>query len=299
MTDSALASVTRRPRTQNGDITHRERETGMKLNIFDSHVHTNHSFDAQDSAEDICAQALERGVMGIAFTDHYECDRVEKLRCGEIEKTYEELPGLQEKYWGRLRITKGIELGQPDQDPGEADRILSRHPDLDLVLGSVHVGMPLTDVSEMNFNDPAVRVSDILQYYFQACYDLAVWGKFDVMAHLGYPERYIWGRYRIPVDFTPYEDLIHATLKLLVDGGKGLEVNTSGYRQGLGKTIPVLRIIREYYQLGGRIVTLGSDAHRAGDVAADFEVAMDILTGVGFRYFAFYRERQPVMLELM
>jgi len=271
----------------------------MKLNIFDSHVHTDHSFDAQDSMADICSQAAERGVMGIAFTDHYECDRVEQFHCGEIEKTYEELPRFQEEYWGRLRITRGIELGQAAQAPEEADRILGRHPDLDFVLGSVHVGAPLVDVSEMDFNDPEVRVSDILHYYFQACYDLAVWGKFDVMAHLGYPERYIWGRYRIPVDFTPYEDLIHATLERLVADGKGLEVNTSGYRQGLGKTIPVLRIIRQYYQLGGRIVTLGSDAHRAADVAADFEVAMDILTSVGFRHFAFYRERKPVMLKMI
>ena len=85
----------------------------------------------------------------------------------------------------------------------------------------------------------------------------------------------------------------------MVETGKGLEVNTSGYRQGLGKTIPVLWIIRDYYQLGGRVVTLGSDAHQASDLAADFDVAMDILTGVGFRYFAFYRQRQPVMLKLI
>ena len=156
-----------------------------------------------------------------------------------------------------------------------------------------------SDICDINFNDPSVQVSAVLEQYFRACYDLALWGRFDVMAHLGYPERYIWGKYRIPVDFTPYEDIIHETLKTLVETGKGLEVNTSGYRQGLGKTIPVLRIIRDYYQLGGRVVTLGSDAHQAADLAADFDVAMDILTGVGFRYFAFYRQRQPVMLKLI
>lgn len=271
----------------------------MKLNVFDSHVHTNRSFDAQDSMADICARALGQGVMGIAFTDHYECDRPEENHCGEVEKTFAELPGCQKEYWGRLRVTKGIELGQPHTAPEEADKILSANPDLDFVLGSVHVGAPKTDISQVNFNDPAVRVRDILDYYFRACYDLAAWGGFDVMAHLGYPERYIWGRYRIPVDFSPWEDLIQATLERLVKAGKGLEVNTSGYRQGLGKTIPVMRIIKDYRRLGGEIVTLGSDAHRAEDVAADFDVAMDILTSVGYRYFAFYRERQPVMLRLI
>lgn len=270
----------------------------MKLNILDSHVHTEHSFDGHDSLEKICSGALERGVMAVAITDHYECDRARELDCGRIEETFRQLPQYQSLYRGRLRVAKGIELGQPHQAPVEADRMLRNHPDLDVVLGSFHTGALGLDAAEANFNDPNVRVSDFLAYYFQGCYDLAVWGKFDVMAHLGYPERYIWGRYRIPVDFTPYEDVIHATLKKLVEDGKALEVNTAGYRQGLGKTIPVLRILRQYYELGGELLTLGSDAHRAEEVASDFEVAMDILTGIGFRYFAFYRERQPVMLRL-
>lgn len=270
----------------------------MKLNILDSHVHTENSVDGQDSLEKICKTALERGVMGFAVTDHYECERVQELGCDQIEETFRALPRFQEEYKGRLRITKGIELGQPQEALDAADSILARHPDLDVVVGSFHNGAPALDVSQVDFNDHDVRVSDVLAYYFKGCYDLAVWGKFDVMAHFGYPERYIWGRYRIPVDFTPYEDLILATLQRLVQDGKALEINTAGYRQGLGKTIPVLRIIRQYRELGGELVTLGSDAHRAEDIAADFEVAMDILTGVGYRYFAFYRERQPVMLRL-
>lgn len=270
----------------------------MKLNILDSHVHTEYSFDGKDSLEKIFSSALERGVMGLAITDHYECDRAEALECDKIEETFRQLPRFQQEYRGRLRITAGIELGQPQEAPEVADQILARHPELDVVIGSFHTGAPGLDASQADFNDHDIRVSDFLDYYFRGCYDLAVWGKFDVMAHLGYPERYIWGRYRIPVDFTPYEDMIHATLQRLVADGKALEINTAGYRQGLGKTIPVLRIIRQYHDLGGELVTLGSDAHRAEDVASDFEVAMDILTGVGFRYFAFYRERQPVMLRL-
>lgn len=270
----------------------------MKLNLFDSHVHSAHSFDAEDSVEAVCAYAQDHGVMGVAFTDHYECDGVEEYRCREIEKTFRELPAVQEKYTGRMRITKGIELAQGHLAPEAAEEVL-REGGFDLVLGSFHNGGPGLDVAKVDFNDPAVRVSDILSYYFQALYDMARWGQFDVMAHLGYPERYIWGKYRIPVNFAPYEEVIQETLRLLVETGKGLEVNTSGYRQGLGKTIPVVQIIQRYYQLGGRIVTLGSDAHRARDLASDFDVAMDLLTAIGFRHFAFYRQRQPVMLKLI
>lgn len=270
----------------------------MMLNILDSHVHTAFSFDGQDSLDQIFSAAVTRGVMGLAITDHYECNRVDELHCKKIEDAMSLLPRYQDQYQGRLRITKGIELGQPQAAPDEADAVLRRHPDLDVVLGSIHEGAPRLDAADADFNDPQLRVSDFLSYYFHSCYDLALWGKFDVMTHLGYPERYIWGRFRIPVDFTPFDDLIHATLKKLVEDGKALEVNTSGYRQGLGKTIPVLRIIRQFRDLGGELVTLGSDAHRAQDVASDFDVAMDILTAAGFRYFAFYRQRQPVMLQL-
>lgn len=268
----------------------------MKLNLFDSHVHTSNSHDGLSSPEDVCAHGVENGVMGIAFTDHYECDIPEQRL--KARDTLRAIPALQEKYKGRIRLTRGIELGQGHLCPEVAGELLDSE-DLDFVLGSVHCVTPGVDIGEIDFNDPEVKVSAILEQYFKSSYDMAVWGKFDVMAHLGYPERYIWGKYRIPVTFVPYEEMIQATLKLLIENGKGLEVNTSGYRQGLGKTIPVLAILKRYYQLGGRIVTLGSDAHRAEDIAADFDVAMDILTGIGFQYFAFYRERQPVMLKLI
>jgi len=268
----------------------------MKLNLFDSHVHSCHSHDGQPTLEEICARALDRGVMGICVTEHYECD-VPSLQ-GGVRETLRELPPLQEKYRGRIRLTRGIELAQGHLCPEAAGAILGQE-EFDFVLGSVHNVSPGLDIACINFNDPAVLVSDVLERYFQSCYDMAKWGRFDAIAHFGYPERYIWGKYRIPVDFSPYDDIIEATLKLLVESGKGLEVNTSGYRQGLGKTIPILRIIKRYYQLGGRIVTLGSDAHQAEDLAADFDVAMDILVSVGFQYFAFYREHQPVMLKLI
>ena len=268
----------------------------MKLNLFDSHVHSIHSHDGQSTLAEICSRALEKGVMGVCVTDHYECDIPSQQ--GGVGEVLREIPPLQEQYKGRLRLTRGIELAQGHLLPDTAAAILDKE-EFDFVLGSVHSVSPGEDIALIDFNDPSVRVSEILDQYFQNCYEMAKWGRFDVMAHLGYPERYIWGNYRIPVNFVPYDDVIQETLRLLVSTGKGLEINTSGYRQGLGKTIPVLGIIKRYYQLGGKIDTLGSDAHQAQDVASDFDVAMDILTSIGFQYFAFYRERQPVMLKLI
>lgn len=268
----------------------------MKLNLFDSHVHSDRSHDGSSTAEELCAWALDHGVMGVCVTDHFECDIPDQQ--ADIEKTLREVTRLQERNKGRIRLTRGIELAQGHLLPETASAILDK-TEFDFVLGSVHCATPGIDIGYINFNDPAVKVSEVLESYFQSSYRMAKWGRFDAMAHFGYPERYIWGKYRIPVNFLPYEEVIQETLRLLVQNGKGLEVNTSGYRQGLGKTIPVLGILKRYFQLGGRTVTLGSDAHRAEDIAADFDVAMDILTGIGFQYFAFYREHQPVMLKLI
>ena len=290
MTDLPFGSVTK------PGVIHLAGVIQLKLNLFDSHVHSVQSHDGRDTTGEICAWALDHGVMGVCVTDHFECDIPDQQ--ADIGKTLRETALLQEKNKGRIRLTRGVELAQGHLLPETASGLLDKL-DFDFVLGSVHCAAPGTDIGVIDFNDPAVRVSEVLDAYFRSSYEMAKWGRFDAMAHFGYPERYIWGKYRIPVNFLPYEDLIQETLRLLAEGGKGLEVNTSGYRQGLGKTIPVLGILKRYYQLGGRTVTLGSDAHRAEDIAADFDVAMDILTGIGFQYFAFYRERQPVMLKLI
>ncbi len=94
----------------------------MKLNLFDSHVHTEHSHDGQSSMEEICAQAASRGVMGVAFTDHYECD-IPAQRLG-VRDTLAELPRFQRQYQGRIRLTRGIELGQGHLYPEVAEEIL-------------------------------------------------------------------------------------------------------------------------------------------------------------------------------
>ena len=270
----------------------------MKLNLFDSHVHTSHSFDADSSLDELCRAALEKGVMGFAVTDHFDCGMEEAADAGGVRASLREISALESRYRGRLRLARGVELGQGHLEPQLA-RELCEDAGLDCILGSVHCAAPGKDLYDVNFNDPAVRVSDVLRGYFRMVYEMTLWGKFHVLAHLCYPERYIWGKYRIPVDLSPYGDEIQTILRRLVEEGKGLEVNTSGYRQGLGKTFPGPGILKRYYQLGGRVVTLGSDAHRAEDLAADFGVAMDLLTSIGFQYFAFYRQGEPVMLKLI
>lgn len=271
----------------------------MKLNIFDSHVHTDSSFDADHSLMYICEKAIQAGIMGIAVTDHYECSDAEKWNCyARIRQSMFQVEKARAAYGGTIRLTKGVEIGDGQRFPVEVNRVMSI-TDFDFVLGSVHHIDGFGDPYYMDFDDPNVVVTDVLTAYYRDNLAMVKWGGFDSLAHLGYIERYTWGKYRIPTPVAPYMDVIDEILKTLIAKGKALEVNTAGLRQGIAKTHPEAAVLRRYKELGGELITLGSDAHRAEDVGSDMEVAMDLLLDLGYEYFAFYSKREPVMLQIM
>ncbi len=271
----------------------------MKLNVFDSHTHSDNSPDGNHSISYLCERAIAKGVMGFSVTDHFDCDIAEEDGYfTRLRQSYFETELARSTFGSSIRLTRGIELGQPWMVPDVAQRVLDEY-DFDFVLGSVHSIEKGKDLYYIDYNDPDVVIADVLEGYYKNNVELAKWNLFDSLAHLGYAERYVWGKYRIPFSYEPYWDYIDETLKLLIQNGRGLEVNTAGYRQGLGKPNPDRGILKRYKELGGEIITLGSDAHFADDIAADFTMAMDLLTELGFEYFAFYKERKPVMLKLI
>ena len=124
------------------------------------------------------------------------------------------------------------------------------------------------------------------------------WGKFDSLGHLTYPLRYIEGDHGIPVDLTRHREAIDAIFRELIAAGKALEVNTSGYRQKIGRPLPDLPLVRRYRELGGELITLGSDAHSTQDLGKGIEAGMEMLREAGFRYFAVYEQHKPILLPL-
>ena len=138
----------------------------------------------------------------------------------------------------------------------------------------------------------------ILTRYFEEILELCQWGQFDSLAHLTYPLRYITGQYHIPVDLSRYDSIIDEILRTLAQKGLGLEINTAGLRREIGQTAPTLPYIKRFRQLGGEILTFGSDAHRAQDLGAGLDTAIEMAKEAGFSYFAFFKKRDPRMLSL-
>lgn len=262
----------------------------------DCHNHSACSPDGNDSVAAMCARAKELGLYAYTLTDHCECQKFEERYRTRVENAWAQMEG-QAPVKG-LRFYRGIELGQPNQDTAGAQAALEGR-EYDFVIGSIH---NIRDFEDFFFLDyagaPRDYIDSLLTAYWQELLEMIDWGGFDSLGHLTYPLRYIQGDHGIPVDLAEHQEAIDGVFTALVKAGKALEVNTSGLRQKIGCTLPDLPLLKRYRELGGRLVTLGSDAHSAADLAKGIDVGMDVLREAGFTEFALYIQRQPQMLPL-
>jgi histidinol phosphatase-like PHP family hydrolase len=58
-------------------------------------------------------------------------------------------------------------------------------------------------------------------------------------------------------------------------------------------------ILEKYRELGGYLITLGSDAHILSEAAANFEKAVSLLKKLGFKDVYYYKNRRPYQCKLI
>lgn len=262
----------------------------------DSHNHSNCSPDGSDAPSAMCAQAAGLGLYAYTLTDHCECQKFEERYRARVEDAWAQMGQLEPA--PGLRFYRGIELGQPNQDPAAAAAALAGRA-YDFVIGSIHNIRDYEDFFFLDYsNPPAGYIDSLLSAYWQELLELIAWGDFDSLGHLTYPLRYMQGDFGIEIDLKKHMDAVDSIYKALIRAGKALEVNTSGLRQKIGCTLPGLPLLKRYRELGGRLVTLGSDAHSTGDLAKGIDDGMDVLRAAGFTEFAVYAQRQPRLLPL-
>lgn len=272
----------------------------MMLNLFDSHTHSDNSPDGEHSVTFLCEKAVENGLMGFAVTDHCECDKYER---DSYEQRMLHSAFEVKKAWltfaGQLALSLGIELGQPLSSPDSARRVLGMEK-YDMVLLSVHTIRGEEDAYSRDFkNETEEACAQYLERYFDEVLETVRWDDYDILAHLTYPVRYIEGRDGKKCDLSRYKTRIDEILSTLARQGKALELNTSGLYDSFGRTSPDIPVLARFRELGGRYVTIGSDAHSAYDIGGGVEEGMRILQQCGFDYLTFYRRREARMLEIM
>ena len=270
--------------------------SAMPQRIIDTHVHTDNSPDGHHSAMYMCECAEMAGLRAIAFTDHVEADFYRRDHYDRVAlQSFIDVTKARSAFRGKLLVCAGVELGQPMYDVATSEEILANLP-YDMVIGSVHNFQNEQDFMYLDYSQ--WDITDLMNKYFDELIKLARWAKFDPLAHMTYPLRYIVGEHGIPVDMSKFSDKVDEILSLLVKNEKALEINTSGLRQKLGKTMPEEDVVRRFKQLGGEFVTVGSDAHYAKDIGAGVDVGMEIAQRSGFDCVTLFQNRQPVQITI-
>lgn len=264
-------------------------------NLYDMHTHSIHSFDGNDSCDMLCESAVKLGACGIAITDHCDIDGADMNVDELCPMQLTDLEQSSEKYEGRLDVIKGIEIGQGIYRKKETEYLLAKYP-YDFVLGSLHNLENMEDFYFLDYSQ--FDVYELLGRYFNGLLELAQWGAFDSLAHLTYPIRYIVARDKIDVDLNRFDDVINTIFETLIKNEKALEINTSGLFMAMNDTLPNIKYVERFKQLGGKYITVGSDSHYADKVFRGIEQGYEIALKAGFDKITVFKNRQPILIDI-
>ena len=261
--------------------------------MFDFHMHSRVSFDGHDTGRALAEAALAAGLKEICFTDHLDYDPLGKM--GKLDFETErynaeydtlEVPGLM--------IRRGMEFGMTPENREQFRTDLKRR-NFDFVLGSVHFVDDL-DVYYPEFWAGKTILQAERRYLEATLECVQIHEDFDVLAHLTYIAKTHCHPAPRAVPYGEHRELVDEILRVLVQKGKGLEMNTSGVDR-CGDFLPTADIFRRFKELGGEIVTIGSDAHRCNRVGQYTFEGCAILKDI-FGYVCTFAQRQPVFHKL-
>lgn len=268
-----------------------------KQRLIDMHIHSDNSPDGVHSPMFVCEQAVKNNLRAIAITDHCEIDKFfEQKYNSSIFHSFFECAKARSAFEGQLAVLIGVEIGQPFYNKTLAETVISKQP-YDFVLASVHTpaGQEL-DIKEIEYDK--LDVYKFMTDYFLELAEIAKWSGCDALAHITCPMRRIQGKYHIDFDYSKVSDAADYLLTTMIENGKALEINTSGLRQDIGRTMPDKNLIMRYRQLGGEYITIGSDAHNAYDTGAGIEQGIALVKSCGFDKVSFFVNREIMQIEI-
>lgn len=254
--------------------------------MFDYHMHTTVSFDGKDDAKAMLAAAEAKGLKEICFTDHIdytpEMDMV--FDTAVYKAAYDNLRS------DKLLIRRGMEFGLEPGNQEQLKKDLKRY-DFDFVIGSVHLVDGL-DVYLEPYWEGKTYAQAIQIFLEQTLRCVQVHEDYDVLGHLTFIAKARANPKRELISYEAHRELFDEILRQLVRHDKGLEVNTSGVDL-CGGTLPTLDFVRRFHELGGRIVTVGSDAHNTARVGQYSHQVVQELKEI-FGYVCTFEKRQPI-----
>lgn len=260
--------------------------------LADYHMHTNFSDDSMYPMKDCIERAISLGFDEICFTEHidYGCNT---SFCCNCSKYLEVFINYKKLYENRINLKYGIEFGMQAHHKKYFDDIFEAYP-FDFVLLSFH---QVEDKELWNQDFQSGKTQDEYnRIYFEEMFNtVKVFDNFSVLAHMDLMRRYDrFGEY----PFEKIKDIAADILKLVIAKGKGIEVNTSSFRYKLNDLTPSRDILKLYRQLGGEVITIGSDSHRAEQVGQNIRSVREELKNLGYKYFCTFDRMKAKFNEL-
>lgn len=274
------------------------------MDLYDQHLHSRHSFDSRAAPREIVEVAIERGLSGVTFTEHYDVHPQDRESCVYEDASYTAtIEKLRCEFGDAVFIGKGIEVCYQPPQMEQIFRFLEGHT-FDLVILSVHYfGEHPVHKRE---RWAGVGVAEGTRRYFERVLDAAQFVRdtqggrervFDILGHLDLVKRYTQ-RFFGEHDVEACAEIRDEILRCCIAAGLTPEINTSTLRQNLEETSPNLATVRRYAELGGHAMSIGSDAHVATAVGAGFDRAVTMLRTAGICKLAVFRSRERTLVPL-
>ena len=262
----------------------------------DYHVHTNFSADSNEDITKVIEKAISMKLDEIAITEHLEIKTgLSENYTLDLDSYYKEVEELKKKYKKKLKIIFGVEIGFSRESQDEINKLIKKY-EFDFIISSVH------SIGKENFltNDFFVGKSQkesYTEYFNEVLKAVKEFKNYDVLGHIDFICRY--GEYDTKnLNYEDYKEIIDEILLTITKDKKGIEVNTSGLRYGRDSFYPNETILKRYKELGGKRITIGSDAHKKEDIFYQVEEVIKLLKDIGFKSYSTFKNRKEKQIML-
>lgn len=267
----------------------------------DYHVHTCYSDDSDYQMEEVIRDAIALKLDEICLTDHvdygikvdWDCPDTKVLHNVNYPAYVQQIRYLQQKYAGQIKIKLGLEFGVQQHTITEYERLFECYP-FDFIILSVHQ-IDNQELWTQDFQKGKTRLEAYRRYYEEVLYLVQHFHQYSVLGHLDLISRY---DHEGPLPFAQVQDLVQKILQIVIQDGKGIEINTSSHRYGLTDLTPSRDILSLYQALGGTILTIGSDTHKKGQLGAHFFETEQELKKIGFKKYCTFTQMKPEFHDL-
>lgn len=247
----------------------------------DLHLHSVYSEDSDASVESMVLAGIDAGLDTMCFTEHIDLDFPGPAGAWEADPAAygAAISDARGKYADRIHLLFGAEFGMQMGLASRYEALEKKHG-FDFILASVH----LLDRKDPYYPEfwEGKEESSVIRYYFETILEnIRLMDTYDSLAHLDYVVRYSPSR-GASYHWEDHKTVIDEILTHIIHRDKALEINTSPYRKGFAYPNPCGGILQRYKDLGGRLITIGSDAHTPKDVAAGIEKAAALAKSTGF-----------------